>query len=115
KKEPELVKFQSFQLAPTSEAGHESSKTFKVSFAVTEPVELAIPVIDDEPIATIHVKQLPVPKVRLSSLTTLEDPWPDDQPIMLRIDVKAENPLQLVRLLIKSGGRTSNELVANVM
>ena len=93
----------------------ESTKTFSISFAVTEPVELSIPVIDDEPLASIKVKQLPVPKVRLRALSRLEDPWPDDRPLALQIEVKAQNPLQIVRLLIKSGGRTSTELVANVM
>jgi len=48
-------------------------------------------------------------------MNTLEDPWPDDQPLNLHITVKAENPLASVRLLIKSGQQVSRELVANVM
>ena len=97
--------------------GNEPEATsYTISFAVTEPVDLYIPAMSDsKPLAHIKVRQLPIPKVKLTVASQLEDPWPDDQPIVLHIQVKAENPLQTVRLLIKSGNRTSKELVANVM
>lgn len=112
--------FQRFQMIPVRDAGRTPGSSeptrFSISFAVAEPVDLFIPQLEgDRPLAHLKVRQLPIPKVTLSSLTELEDPWPDDQPLNLRIKVDAENPLQLVRLLIKSGSRVSKELVANVM
>lgn len=111
------VVFQTFQLMPIrGDATNEEQATqYTISFAVTEPVDLHIPTLDDAPFAHIKVRQLPIPKVRLEATTQLQDPWPDDQPLPLRISVKAENPLQTVRLLIKSGQRISKELVANVV
>lgn len=112
--------FQRFQMIPVRDASRtpESNEPtrFSISFAVAEPVDLFIPQLEgDRPLAHLKVRQLPIPKVTLSSLSEPEDPWPDDQPLNLRIKVDAENPLQLVRLLIKSGSRVSKELVANVM
>jgi hypothetical protein len=112
--------FQRFQMLPVRDAsrapGSNEPTRFSISFAVAEPVDLFIPQLEgDRPLARLKVRQLPIPKVTLSSATDLEDPWPDDQPLNLRIKVEAENPLQLVRLLIKSGSRVSKELVANVM
>lgn len=112
--------FQRFQMLPIRDASQPTSShdpvQFSISFAVTEAVDLYIPQFDEaRPLARLNVRQLPVPKVTLTALNEPEDPWPDDQPLNLRIKVDAENPLQLVRLLIKSGSRTSKELVANVM
>lgn len=113
--------FQSFQMMPQRDpndrqAEGEEATVYTISFAATEPVELFIPALSDtKPLALITVRQLPIPKVKLTLVTQLEDPWPDDQPLNFKIQVKAENPLQLVRLLIKSGQRTSKETVANVL
>jgi hypothetical protein len=118
--------FQSFQMMPVRDAsdvaaeaeGEEADDATRhaISFAVSEEVELYIPALSgDKPLATLKVRQPPIPKVKLSALTAIEDPWPDDQPLPLRITVKAEHPLDSVRLLIKSGNRVSKELVANVV
>ena len=112
--------FQRFQMIPVRHPSHteDTGETshFSISFAVTEAVDLYIPQFEStRPLARLKVRQLPLPKVTLQSLSPPEDPWPDDQPLNLRITVRAENPLQLVRLLIKSGTRISKELVANVM
>jgi hypothetical protein len=110
--------FQTFQMSPVRDPAAPAAETAKysISFAVSQNVRLIIPAIDkDSHLAEITVKQLPIPKVTLTAASQLEDPWPDDQPLSLMIDVKAENPLQVVRLLIKSGSRVSRELVANVL
>lgn len=110
--------FQTFQMSPMRDPAAPSTETAKytISFAVSQNVRLIIPAIDkNNHLAEITVKQLPIPKVTLAAASQLEDPWPDDQPLSLIIDVKAENPLQIVRLLIKSGTRVSKELVANVL
>lgn len=116
--------YQSFQMMPLRESRTSDSKPgeagdagrYSISFAVSDAVELFVPALDDKkPLAKIKVRQLPIPKVTLTATSELEDPWPDDQPLGLKIKVVAENPLQTVRLLIRSGQRVSKELVANVM
>jgi len=110
--------FQTFQMSPVRNLGSQAGEParYTISFAINERVRIFIPAIDkNRHVAEVTVKQLPVPKVTLSLLSAPEDPWPDDQPLSLQINVKAENPLQIVRLLIKSGSRVSNELVANVL
>lgn len=88
----------------------------QITFAVSESVELFIPTLSaNRPLARLIVRQLPIPKVSLTPVDALHDPWPDDQPLNLKIRVSAEHSLQLVRLLIKSGSRVAKELVANVM
>lgn len=116
KKDEEI--FQTFQMMPVRapNAGAAETARYTISFAINEKIKLFIPAIDkNNHVAEVTVKQLPIPKVTLTSLTELEDPWPDDQPLTLSINVQAENPLQIVRLLIKSGSRISKELVANVL
>ncbi len=114
---PAAQDFQSFQMTPIREGSsdNEEATRYGISFAVSEPVDLYIPSLDASPLAHIQVRQLPIPKVKLTAISELEDPWPDDQPLALRITVDAENPLAAVRLLIKSGQRVSKELVANVV
>jgi hypothetical protein len=109
--------YQSFQMLPVrGQAGDDSKNNYMISLAIDVDVDLYIPAIDSSsPLAIITVKQLPVPKVTISLQPGLEDPWPDDQPLQLHIKVKAENPLQLVRLVIRSKGRASKETVANIM
>lgn len=111
---------QRFQLMPLRDSQNTAADNekyrYQISFAVSESVDLYIPSIDsDRPLAHLIVKQLPIPKVSMVPIDSIQDPWPDDQPLNLRIQVSAENPLQLVRLIIKSGTRVAKELVANVM
>jgi hypothetical protein len=110
--------FQTFQMTPVRDPGSAADEParYTISFAINERVKIFIPAIDkNRHVAEVTVKQLPIPKVTLSMLSDPEDPWPDDQPLTLQINVEAENPLQIVRLIIKSGSRVSNELVANVL
>lgn len=110
--------YQSFQLLPVrdSVSDGEALGRFRIAFAANESVRLFIPSFaGDKPLATLIVRQPPIPKVHLEPIGLNEDPWPDDQPLALRIHVQAENPIQTVRLIIKSGQRTAKELVANVL
>ena len=113
------VVFQSFQLAPVNgdqpQSEDELTRLHEISFAVTEDVELYIPMLDSKPLAYLKVHQLPLPKVTLTASVPITGPWPDDQPLPLHIEVHAENPLQTVRLIIKSDQKIAKELVANVM
>lgn len=114
----EQAVFQSFQMMPVRDdatAGEDEITRYTISFAISDPIDLYIPALSDKVYAHIKVRQLPIPKVTLVAASQITDPWPDDQPLDLRIEVRAENPLQTVRLLIKSGQRISKELVANVM
>lgn len=110
--------YQSFQLLPVRDdvSDGEALGRYRIAFAVNESVQLYIPSFaGDRPLGTLNVRQAPVPKVRIETVGSIEEPWPDDQPIPLRIHVKAENPIQTVRLIIKSGQRLAKELVANVV
>ena len=110
--------YQSFQLLAVRDAvsDGEALGRYRIAFAASESVRLFVPSFAGEkPLATLIVRQPPIPKVRMEVLGHVEDPWPDDQPLPLRIFVKAENPIQTVKLIIKSGQRVAKELVANVM
>ncbi len=96
--------------------GNETIGRFVVTFAVQEEAQLFLSTLSTGvPTAVIRVKRLPVPQVTLSSIADPDNPWPDDKPLPLEIDVKAEHPLQSVQLIIKSGERTSKELVSEVL
>jgi hypothetical protein len=113
--------FQAFRLGdetqPAKPTGEEQQSTYRITFTATEPVHVIIPSISaDAALATIKVKKLPVPKVRLSVATNLGDePWPDDRPLPLKVVATAETPLQSISVLIRTQEKTSRELVANVM
>lgn len=111
--------FQSFQTVPAGDMRTELSGVNEVAvrFAVSRDVALFIPTLSSKPLAEFAVKKLPVPTVELEVAADLEkeDPWPDDKPLPLMIHVESENPLQQVRLLILSGGRQSQEVVANIL
>lgn len=109
--------FQSFQLAPVrDQSSREGNGVYSIQFAVTEDVEVFLSHMSDRsPVARIKVRQLPIPKVQMQVDGDLQQPWSDDKPLDLRISVKAENPLAMVRLRIKSGQQTYTELVNNIM
>ena len=109
--------FQSFQMTPVHNSSADGTiAEHMISFAVSEDVELFITDLDRaHSLAHLRVRQLPVPKVKLQVLSQIENPWPDDQPLNLKIQVKAEHPLQSVHLLIKVDQKQSKELVANIL
>lgn len=116
--EEESKIFQSFQMIPQTgpNGASDFSGTYKVSFTVSDHVDLYLNSLSEtDPLAEIIVKQLPVPDVKMNLAHEIEEPWPDDKPLPLNIEVIAENPLRLVRILIRSGKRTSQQLVSNVL
>jgi hypothetical protein len=114
--DPKKAAYQSFRLAPVRHAGNESRGIYSQSFSVKEDVEVYLSTVSDtKPVAHIKVRQLPIPRVSLEAAVELKTPWPDDKPLPLTISVRAENPLKQVRLVIKAEGRSSTEVVSNVM
>lgn len=108
---------QTFKLIRSGDArSDEAAGTFSLRFAQAEDADLYLSTISStKAVATIKVKKLPVPKVNLSTLVKEGESWADDKPLPLIIEVSAENPLQAVQLLIKSGERESRELVSEVL
>ncbi len=109
--------FQSFQMLPQRGTQQGAKDGYAIAFSVSENLTLHIPRVDaSKPLAYFYVKQLPVPQVKLSVDTpSIQDPWPDDQPLPLKIQVNSTFPLQLVRLIIKAGQQSSSVLVANMV
>jgi hypothetical protein len=107
--------YQSFRMLPQRRNGDLVRYSLKI--VVQEPLDLYLSTISTtKPVATLKVKKLPVPEITIAFTTEpIEDPWPDDRPINISVKVAAENPLQTVSLLIKSGKRQSRELVLNIM
>jgi len=106
-----LQNFQFLDQANTS-----GKHNLQVTFTVGTNVELFVTSVDRaRPLAILKVRALPIPKVTLSIGGTVKDPWPDEQPLPLQINVQAENPLERVQLVIRSGETTARELVSNVM
>lgn len=106
--------FQTFQVGNESQRADGGSAS--ISFQVNESVALFIPQISNSrPLAFLNVRALAVPNVELQLMAQAEDPWPDERPIPLKVMVDAENPLQQINLVIKSEGRTTRELVSNVL
>jgi hypothetical protein len=108
--------FQKFQFAKIYQQGVQTKDgAYSIVFSVNQSVDLFIHEIATSPLATIEVRNLPVPKVNLTTIDTLVDPWPDDKPLSLKINASGENPLRFLRLLIRTGSRQSEELVSNIM
>ena len=108
---------QTFRLSPAkSEDAREAQWVHSITFNVEDDADIFLSTVSTEvPVATINVKRLPVPRVALKPTDELEDPWPDEIPLSLEIDVEAENPLQMVRLLIRSEGQVHEELVRDIL
>lgn len=108
---------QTFKLLRAGDArSDEAAGTFSLRFAQAEDADLYLSTISTtKAVASIKVKKLPVPKVTLTTMVKDGESWADDKPLPLNIEVTAENPLQAVQLLIKSGARESRELVSEVM
>lgn len=108
---------QTFKLIRSGDArSDDAAGYFSLKFAQAEDADLYLSTISSSrPVASIKVKKLPVPKVILTSAAREDEPWADDKPLPLNIEVTAENPLQVVQLYIKSGERESRELVSEVM
>jgi len=108
--------FQRFRLNGSADV-RDGVSTSAINFSATDTVLLFIPSLaPGMALAKIRVKNLPVPRVSLKAQVEFgEDPWPDDRPIPLSIQVRAENALKVINLVIRSGGKTNKELVLNVV
>ena len=108
---------QTFKLMRQGDArADDASGTFALRFAQAEDADLYLSTISaSKAVASIKVKKLPMPRVTLSTVAREGEPWADDKPLPLIIDVKADNPLQAVQLHIKAGERENRELVSEVM
>lgn len=108
---------QTFKLVRSADArSDEAAGTFQLRFAQSQDADLYLSTISNtKAVASIKVKKLPVPQVALTTVAKAGESWSDDRPLPLTIEVVADNPLQAVQLLIKSGERESRELVSEVM
>jgi hypothetical protein len=109
----EYKSFQSFQLSRIQD---ESGEVYLgISAKISDSVDISIPSISSKALASIVVRKLPLPLVQLSPISEISEPWPNDQPLKLRINASAENPLSLVRLVILVGQKRAEELVNSVL
>ncbi|MGE0175268.1 MAG: hypothetical protein AB7T49_20965 [Oligoflexales bacterium] len=117
KTDPKVAKkLQSFLMTSSGDVNSPEKKgAFFIEFSVVASSYVFIPSFSDKPLARIVVKNLPVPEVTLQPSQPIQDSWSDDEPLNLNINVKSENPLQLVRLQIESEGRKYTELVNNIL
>ena len=114
--DPSSEVYQSFMLVPIRGESDRGYGVYKVAFSVKEDVHVYVPTVSRSvPVASIDVRTLPVPKVALEVSRKILKPWPDDKPLPLRIRVKARNPLKQVRLVISAEGRSSTEIVSNIL
>lgn len=108
--------YQSFRLVPIKNESNEAQAIYTIAFSLKDDVDIYLSTIaGNQPVATIDIRELPVPKVALEPATRLLKPWPDDRPLPLKISVSSENPLKQIRLQIKAEGRTSTEIVSNIL
>lgn len=116
-KDKEGKPMQTFRLMRNSDsAANESVGRFNLRFALSEDANLYLSTLSaSEPAASIKIKKLPVPIVKLTSAAEKMDVWPDDRPLPLTINVDAEHPLQIVQLHVKAGEREGKELVSEVL
>lgn len=68
----------------------------------------------DKALAIITVEKLPVPEVTLKPEQPIQQPWPDDKPINVVIDVTSKKPLQNLNLAIKVGNHNFKESIFTI-
>ncbi len=90
---------------------------FELSFSSPESADLFIPSLyGEKKIASFLVKASPKPVVQVSIATqNPNDPWHDEDPLPLAIQVDSFHPLKIIKLKISSSGKSSYETVANIM
>ena len=89
---------------------------YLVTVRIDRTSDLHIPEIASEsPLAHLVVEQSPAPQVTLTSITKIQNPYPDELILEMRIRVAAKSPLTAIKLLITTGGGTYEELVNTVI
>ncbi len=107
---------QTFRLTSSKVDNHKAGNVHKIAFSIRESAELFVSTLSTNRVAAkVKVLRLPLPQVSLKVSGDKQDPWPDELPLPLEINVSAENPLQLIRLQIESEGQTHTELVSNIL
>ncbi len=77
---------------------------YRASFSLTKNLHLTLESLPAKtlPLASFFVDASELPEVFISPEGPVKDPWPSNEPISLRIEVKAKKELSLVKLHIKS-------------
>jgi hypothetical protein len=90
---------------------------FELSFSSQDSSDLFLPsLFGEKKLASFIVYSSPKPKVQLNiAIENPNDPWHDEDPLPLSIQVDAFHPLQLVKLKIVASGKPSFETVANIL
>lgn len=101
--------FQTFQLLPDVRAANERS--YAAVFSLTEDCELLLPQYSSTALVAVNLLADERPTVVLTSAIPVEEPWPDEQPLVLQIKTQSLAPLERVELVIHTSERTSTELV----
>ncbi len=93
----------------------ENRSFYGIQFSIPSNSLLFVPdFIKDKPLAIITVEKLPVPEVTLKPEQPIQQPWPDDKPINVIIDVSSKKPLQNLNLIIKVGSHNFKESIFNI-
>lgn len=112
---------QVFQMSPVRhpKTGMVIDHYYTLTFSAESSTEVYVPELDsDTPLVSIDVKELPVPKLKLTWVTDQKGDdmlWSDDEPLDLLIEVDAKFPLRKIDLKITINGKSSEELVANIL
>ena len=110
------VPYQSFRLPPKKGESKSGPIAYQIAFSISQDTDIYLSTLSlTKPIAAVDVRKLPVPEVSLTATGGKQRPWPDDRPFPVNIGVQGKNPLNQIRLIIKAEGRSSTEVVSNVL
>ncbi|MEZ4740903.1 MAG: hypothetical protein R3B45_00390 [Bdellovibrionota bacterium] len=110
------ITYQSFRFNSLEQRDDAKVQSFSLTFSLSETVFLYIPSISEKkPLALVKVKSLPLPKIALSLVEEIKEPWPDYKPLFLNIVASGKTPLAKINLIIRGKNKESRELVNDVM
>lgn len=115
----DIQPFQSFQLTPlrSPKSGKIMQNFHTITFSVKHSTGVYLSRLgSSNRVADIVIEKLPVPEIALSiAVNDFIQPWPDERPLPIRIDTTSINPMRTIKLMISSGGKSNDELVANIL
>lgn len=93
-----------------------SSKNYRPSFSLTKNLHLTLQSLPTEtpPLVSFFVEAGELPEVFISPDISIKDPWPSNEPISLKIEVKAKKEISLVKLHIKSDSDFHSKEIAEL-
>ena len=107
--------YQSFKMNVQKLQDKDDVFEYKITFSVDQDLSLSIPAsFGEHLVAHFKLQQLPYPKVSLTPMMEITDPWHDEKPLELNIEASSQAPMKIVNLIIKVGSRKSEELVNNI-